>query len=542
MPRPMPRPLHAALAALALACLVLAPGPARAWTLTILHTNDVHSRLIEFDGSGRLCLEPGADCAGGAARLLAAVRGVRAEGGAVVLLDAGDQFTGTPLFSRRRGAAAARLMRLAGYDAMALGNHEFDLGPQALESFAGELGFPLLAANVEAPDRPGLGRLLEPYAIVRRQGRTIGIIGALTPETATLAKDAAWAVFRPLAPAVTMAAHELRASGAEVVICLTHQGYVRDLELAASVPGLDVIVGGHSHTELGAGPDAAGPYPTVVASPRGEPVLVVTDGKWGRRLGRLDVEFDEAGTAVAWSGAPLDLGPQAPRDPEGQELERAWTAELGDYLKQPAGTLRAALDGAKGTCRSGECALGDAVAEAALEALRGAGARLALINAGSIRAGLPAGPVTKGDLATVLPFGNRLILARLTGAEILAALEHGVSRAAPGEAGQGGTGRFLQVAGLRYAWTPLAPPGGRLVSAQVRLPGGGFEPVDPGRVYTVVLSDYRAAGGDGYAMLAGPGGQGYDTSIPLVQALGDWIMARSPLAVATDGRIHAAGP
>lgn len=522
-----------------LTCLLLAAAPSvgSAWDLTVLHTNDVHSHLLEFDDAGRLCLDDEPQCAGGVARLATVVQAERARGTGVLLVDAGDQFQGSALFTKHRGQAAARFMNLLGYDAMVVGNHEFDLGPKVLAEFAQALSFPLLAANVEVSGLPALSRALLPYAIVVRDGRKIGIIGAVTPETSFLSRPGPDVRFEALAPAVEMAACELRAVGVDVVVCLTHQGYAQDLELAARVPGLDVVVGGHSHTALGEVEGAAGPYPTVVSSPEGLPVLVVSDGKWGRALGVLRVEFDEAGVPVAWSGAPRPLDPEVPRDAETLESVREYVVELKEFLGEPAGSLRAPLTADRTQCRTGECAMGNVVADASLAALGSAGAQLALVNAGSIRTGLPQGPVTQRDVATALPFSNTLVLARLMGSDILAALEHGVGRAASDQSDMGGTGRFLQVAGLRYAWTPDNPPGSRILSVDVRQPEGGYALLESGREYVVVINDFLAAGGDGFAMLQSGARGAYDTSLTQAQALREWLVAHSPLAAGQDGRI-----
>jgi 5'-nucleotidase len=179
-------------------------------------------------------------------------------------------------------------------------------------------------------------------------------------------------------------------------------------------------------------------------------------------------------------------------------------------------------------CRRGECALGNLVAEAMLAAVPGA--EVAITNGGGLRAGLPDGQVTIGDVLTVLPFGNTVAVMGLRGADMLAAIEHGLSQ------GAGTAGRFPQVAGIRFAWDPTAPPGGRVRGVQVAQ-GSGFAPLDPGRVYRVVTNDFMRKGGDGYVMFRDRALDPYDTGPVLDEVVADAI-ARGRLAgVPPDGRI-----
>lgn len=515
-----------------------APSPAAdRFTLTIVHTNDVHSRLLASDPSGRPCLLPGEDCAGGMARAAAVVRALREGGEEVLLLDAGDQFTGTILFQKYKGAGAARVMTRMGYDAMVPGNHELDLGPGGLAAFLDAVSFPMLSANMHTGDVPALQGRVVPYAVFERGGRTIGVVGATTPETAYLVRDAGGVAFSPVRPAVRRAVDALRNAGVDIVVCLTHQGYAQDKLLAATVPGIDVVVGGHSHVSLGPGAEYAGPYPSVTRSPGGAPSLVVTNGKWTSSIGVLRVTFDAAGVPVRWRGRPEPLPADLEPDPAVQEELDALRAGLEGFLDEPAGATAAPVTATREACRHGECPMGDLVADAMLAATERAGARLALVNAGAIRNGLPGGDLTLADVSNALPFGNAIVLVTLTGRDIVDALEHGVRRAAPGQEGQGGTGRFLQVAGIRYAWTPDNAPGSRILAVDVRDGRGGYEALVPDAEYRVAVNGYLAGGGDGFNMVAARTGSAYETSIPVVQAVRDLLTAKAPVRVEEDGRI-----
>ncbi len=505
--------------------------------LTLLHTSDVHSRLLPVDRSGRLCTDPEAahDCLGGTARVagVAAEAKQRLPNDTVLLLDAGDVFQGSTFFSLYKGRAAARVMNAAGYDAMTLGNHEFDEGPGVLGSFLGKAGFPVLACNVDATASPALAGQVFPWVVLDMGGTPVGVIGALTPETAWLSKGGGSAVFKPVAPAVARCVSELEARGVQVVILLSHQGITPDLALARSVDGIDVIVSGHSHVILANdGPNAFGPYPMVVDTPSGAPCLVVATGEWGTRMGRLSVRFDESGTVRSWSGRSLVLDNSVPEDPAVQAVVQ----ELAQALEPFKATIttRTAQAVSFEGCRSRECAMGDLLAEALLQAGQSTGARVGLINAGAIRSGLPQGDVTLSDLLTALPFGGDVVTTTISGADLMAVLEHGLSRAG-GETE--GTGRFLQVAGVRLAWDPAREAGQRLVRAEVKDADGNWGPVDPGGRYVVATNGYMASGGDDYRVLAKRAATRYHTGVTVAQALRRYLADRWPLTVTLDCRI-----
>ncbi|MBU1002633.1 MAG: 5'-nucleotidase/apyrase family protein [Proteobacteria bacterium] len=505
-------------------------GCAQPYRLTVLHTNDVHSHLTQFDPDGQLCPEDSPKaCVGGLARMATVARGERSKDGNVLLLDAGDQFQGTLYFTRFQGQAAAKLMNALDYDAMALGNHECDAGPQVLADFAAALEFPLLACNVDASTESPMDGRMRPHVLLERGGRRIGIIGLVTPETAFLSVPGPTLRFTDPEACVSRSVAELTARGAKIIIALSHSGYAADMELARTVKGLDLIVGGHSHTRLGPDPEAAGPYPTVVESPWGQPVLVVQAGQWGRELGRLWVDFDSSGVPTSWSGQPVPLASPVPRAEDVLALARGFEVQLAAIRSQTVGTLKHDLEAPKELCRFAQCPLGDLVADATLAAAHSAGAQAALINSGGIRAGLPAGAVTLGNVLTALPFGNEIVVADLPAEILLEVLEHGVSRA--DGSFDSGTGRFLQLAGLRLRWSPSRPPGGRILGAEI-FDGHLWLPIRPGLSYRIALPDYLLGGGDGFAMLKPFRASAYSTARSTADALGEYLQAHSPLAAA----------
>ncbi|QXM25055.1 5'-nucleotidase C-terminal domain-containing protein [Elioraea tepida] len=525
------RTLLAAAPVLAAPALVRAEAPLR---LTVLHTNDVHSRHEPVNRFGAACRaedQASGACSGGSARLAAAVLRERADaeaaGRRVLLLDAGDQFMGSLFYTHWRGEAERRVMAAIGYDAMALGNHEFDHGPETIARFVRTAPFPVLGANLDTREEPALAGLVRPWVML---AGGIAVVGAVTAETPRISSPGPRLRFGEESAAVAAAAAEARAAGARAVIALTHVGFARDRAIAAAVPGLAAVVGGHSHTLLSnSDPSALARYPQPVPGPDGRAVPVVQAGANNRFLGRLDLDLDTEGRVVEARGDALPLAFAGPRDLAVEAL----VAELA----LPLAALRARVIGAAAAplpndaCRREECALGNMVAEAMLAAARPSGAEIALQNGGGLRSGLAAGPITWGDLLTVLPFSNTLATLTLAGADLRAALENGFS------AVESGAGRFPQLAGLRVVWDPGAPPGRRLVSASVVGPDGSTRPLEDGRLYTIVTNNFLRQGGDGYLSLRDRAVAAYDGGPNIEDVVEAWIAARSPVLPVTDGRI-----
>jgi 5'-nucleotidase/UDP-sugar diphosphatase len=515
------------LLAAALALPALRPAAAEPATrLSLLHLNDFHSRHEGAQANGAGC-RPDADCLGGSARLVAAVKAARAAaegaGRAVLALDAGDQFMGSLFYTHHRGLAEAAIQREWGCQAMALGNHEFDHGPENLARYVRALGVPVLAANLDTAAEPALAGLVRPAAAFRLGGARVVVIGLITEDTPVIASPGPRLRFRDAEEAAERAVAEARAEGPALVVLASHRGFQADQRLAARVRGVDVIIGGHSHTILANRADAAGPHPVLAEGPD-RPVRIVQAGALGRFLGRLDLDLDAAGRVVAQAGEAAELVPAIAPDAEAAAIVARFAAPLGELRARPVATSAAAFD--NGACRSGECAIGNLIAEAMLAAVPAAD--VALQNGGGIRASFPAGTISYGDVLTVLPFGNTLATATIRGAHLLAALENGLS--------QPGAGRFPQVAGLRFVAEMSRPAGSRVVSAEI-LRGERAGPVQPDRAYRLVTNNFVRRGGDGYAMLRDHALDAYDTGPLLEEVVAAHLAAQAPATPRTDGRI-----
>ena len=517
------------------------------YTLTVLHTNDVHAHILQFNQYGSSCEEEDAaegKCFGGVARRATKVDEIRAEGDNLILVDAGDQFQGTLFYNQYKGEAAQRFMNELGYDAMAVGNHEFDDGPGVLGSFIRGVNFPVLSANINASQEPELAGLIKPYVVLEVGGEKIGLIGCTTEDTAILSSPGPNVVFNNIETSVAAAVLELEGMGINKIVLLSHAGIGRDKQVAAAVDGIDVIVSGHTHTYLSnTDEDAEGPYPVVVDSPAGTPVLVVSDAAWGKYLGRLDVTFDANGVPVSWQGNPITLDASVLQDPDILAEALALDEPLEALRNQLIGSAAVDLDGDRDSCRFGECNMGNLITDAVVWATATEGTQIAFLNGGSIRTSIPAGDVSRGDVLEVLPFGNTIATFELTGADVWLALENGVSRAENPE--NEGTGRFPQVAGMRFTWNPSLPAGSRVTSVDVKNPDGSYSPIDISAAYKVAANAFMRGGGDGYDVFAERAINPYDFGPTLADSVEDYIAAHSPVATEVEGRItqdDTAGP
>ncbi len=503
----------------------LAEG-AEAHRLTILHMNDFHARHEPVDARALACAPDRPACFGGAAHLASAIAAERgaaqADGRQVLLVDAGDQFQGSLFYSAWKGEVELAVMHALGTEAMAVGNHEFDHGPANLARFVRAARFPVLSANTDAESDPDLRGLLRPHAMIDKAGLRIGLVGLTTQQTAIGSSPGPLVRFTEPAEALTRSAAALRAAGARLVIALSHLGLDIDMTLAGRVPGVDVVVGGHTHTLLSdSEPGAAGPAHMAVGGPAGRAV-VVQAAAYGRYLGRLDIDLAEDGTVLAYGGDCRHVSLALPEEPRVAAIVAHYAAQLEGVRRRVVGRAEAPVGNT--TCRIGECALGSFIADAMLASVRGAD--IALMNAGGIRTGLPGGELTLGDVLTMLPFGNAVATLQLSGTDLQAAIANGLARM--------GAGAFPQVAGLRITWNPLAPAESRLLALEVG-GAGGYAPIDPARLYRVVTNNFLRSGGDGYAVLRDRAIAPYDAGPGLDETVAAAIAA-SPFAPRTSGR------
>jgi len=499
------------------------------FSLTIMHTNDTHAGH-----------EPQSNGNGGVAREAAVVKQIRGQVDNSVLLDAGDRFTGTLFHTQYLGQDQVQIMNLLGYDAMTLGNHEFDNGDDILAKFIEGLKFPVVNANIDASASPVLKDKWTPTTVLDVGGQKIGVIGLTTADVPDIASPGKELVFNgDYAKVVNDAAAQLTEQGVNKIILLTHTGIEVDTTLLPQLENVDVVVGGHSHTLLSnTYKGAADAYPLKFNSASGEPMYYVQAGSNNVYLGRLDVVFDANGVVTSAAGDTILLSQYITPDTEMNDLVAELSVPIAEMRNTAIGaTTDVLLVGDRAVCRVEECNMGDVIADAMRAET---GAQIAIMNGGGVRASIEPGEITLGEVLTVQPFSNLISTFELKGADVVAALENGVSQLVV-ENGkvkrEGAPGRFPQVSGLRYTIDPTKEPGSRIVSVEVEGKNGDYAPIDLEAVYKMVTINFVRLGGDGYTVLAENAINPYDFGHVDYEATVAYLKANSPIKTEPEGRI-----
>jgi len=501
----------------------------KVYEITILHTNDFHARfrpISKYDNNCSAKNNAKGKCFGGTARLITAIEDARSRHSNTILLDGGDQFQGTLFYNLYKGKVAAEMMNKLGYDGMAVGNHEFDDGPETLRAFMDSVNFPVLMANANVHMEPELKGKLQKSTTLYRNNQKIGLIGINTEKTAELSSPGDNVIFTDAVAAVQAEVDFLTEAGVNKIILMSHSSYEIDKMIAANTTGVDVIVGGHDNTYLSNVSDRAkGPYPTVVNGTQ-----IVQAYAYGKFLGELSVLFDEAGNVIYATGEPITI--------DGSVNENSQIVARLDELEEPinalketiVGTVSSPLTGDRAVCRIQECDMGNMIADAMRGAVIDKGYTIALQNSGGIRASLDAGEVTLGEIMTILPFQNTLSTFKVTGQQLLTAIENGVSEV------EDNAGRFPQVSGMRYTFDLAKPANeGRVTSIEID-EDGSWKPLDLNKIYGMVSNNFIRGGGDGYKVFRSAS-EIYDFGPDLADVVANYIKANPGYSGYTDNRI-----
>ena len=518
------------------------PGSEK-FTLSLMHTNDTHANLDNV------------------AKRVTAVKEVRAKKPDSLLLDAGDVFSGTLYFNEFKGQADLQFMNLMKYDLMTMGNHEFDLGSspeghKALAEFVKKSKFSFVSTNVnyskdtylkklfsnEITSKPKSGNIYN-GVIKTINGEKVGFFGLTTEET----KDISSPVNITFSNYIDEANKTVKAFeklGVNKIVAITHIGYDdnpaydNDLTLAKEVDGIDVIVGGHSHTQLD--------EPVVVnTDEKGEakdPTVIVQAYQYNEYLGTLDVEFDKKGKIVGHAGELIKIADKT-ADPEAEALLKPYKDKIAEIKNTPtegvaAKALTSPRDGGdvtKPSVRKNETELGNLITDGMLDKAKEFNPKtvMAFQNGGGIRADINEGPITLGEILTVLPFGNTLATMELTGAEIKEALEHSV-RVAPAE-----SGGFLHVSGMKFTYDSTKPAGDRVQTMEVKNADGSYSSILLEQKYVIATNAFTAKGGDGFTVFQKAYNEGRVTDIGLAdwENLRDYVNKLKDVNPQIEGRI-----
>lgn len=475
--------------------------------ITILHMNDFHGHMLPYIDKTLKINTP----VGGAARISWMIQKVRSRNpDGTILLSAGDMFQGTPLSNIFEGQPVIEFMNAVRFDAMALGNHEFDWGMETLSRLSLAAEFPFLSANVIEPSSQFLSNI-KPYVIVNRKGIRFAVIGLTTPDTAwttrpEVVKGVRFSAPQDILPTVI---DKVKTEGANFIIVLSHLGLDVDRQLASAVSGIDLIVGGHSHT-------------AVTDPVKVNHALIVQAGYYGAYLGVLQLSIDpETLKTVSYTEKDeLEIvysGPGEPVDPNVGRIVDLYNDQIRSEMSKVIGESSVDLQQRPYE----ESNLGNMICDALKEDSR---ADLAFFNGGGIRADIPKGKIILEQIYTTLPFDNVVVTMDLTGEQILQLLEQNA----------GMENKILQCSGLRVHYDMSRPFGSRVTGALV-----GDQPIRSGMNYRVATNDFLAAGGDHFTVFQQGTNLTYGKLIRDVVVL--YLKTHCPVHPSIEGRITISG-
>ena len=449
--------LKGAICYIFLSFLFVTLGYGQPVQLRILHVNDFHGFAEPHKSLGS------DELLGGIPYLAAKANKLRREKPSL-LLSAGDMIQGNNWANLVQGESVIEWMNEMRFDAMVLGNHEFDFGQEVLKKRISEARFPILGANVEGLE------FLKPYVVKELNGVRIATIGVDTEETPVTTHPRNVLGLKWISPIGTVRKYvgELRPK-ADVIVILSHMGYPADRDLAEKVGGINVIVGGHSHTKIR--------KPISIGK-----TLIVQALEHGKALGVLDLTVQD-GKITGYEGHLEEIKPEKGKEDKATlAIMKKYQEKVDAVLHERIGEAEVDLDGEN--VRKSETNLGNFVADIMRHVSK---ADVTLINGGGIRTSIPKGEVRVKDVFAVLPFDSYIVAIRLTGRQIREALEHGVSGVENEE------GRFPQVSGMSFQYSPSERRGSKIKRIFI-----GGAPINLNQEYLVATNDFLAAGGDGY--------------------------------------------
>ncbi len=459
--------------------------------LEILHINDSHSYLNGMQQNGNPSYDKNSQ-KGGFARLHKEIQKYPN----ALLVDAGDRFQGTLYFALFGYEPLVKIDNAMNFSALTLGNHEFDNGCEFLNSYLNKLKTPILAANITATAECSLKMdNIQPSLIKEINGEKIGIIGISHDNPTKVSQPCNCVSFPDYQTAIRQQIQHLKSQQINKIVLITHLGLAKDLQIAENIADIDIIVGGHTHSYLGDDPneEIEGKYPTIIKSPKNEPVLIV-QAKYGMEyLGYLNVQFDENGVISDFHGKPIKLIGKA--DSQISEILNPYNEKISQK-QQIIGKNEISMNDGLQECRQKECFSALLMSLAMLEATQNLGTQIAFNNSGNSRLALPVGDISELDLLTTFPFNDKIVVKELTGNEIKNALEQGISS----DANKKSFSSMLQPANLKYSINLNNPPKQRISDIQIKI-HGKWQPINFSQKYKVAMNSYLANGKSVFGML-----------------------------------------
>ncbi|XP_034947657.1 protein 5NUC-like [Chelonus insularis] len=535
------------------------------WNLNIIHTNDMHSRFDEFKTPMSECLpahKESNQCYGGFARVATLVREARNASNSMLYLDAGDVFAGTPWFTEYKWKIASQFMNILKPDVATLGNHEFDNGPGGLAPYLKKSNFPIVVCNVDFSMEPELKDInISKSIIFNINGHKVGVIGYLTPDT-KYTTSTGKVTFSSEIECIQNEIKKLQNQNVNIIIGLGHSGYDFDKKLAQEVEGLDLIIGGHSHSFLYTGdvPDTDVPlglYPTVIEQKISKrKVYIVQAYAFTKYLGNLSITFDADGEIKAIRGSPVLLDHKIPQAVDVVQALNELKSRIEAYSHKSVGYTRVLLDHSL-QCRTKECNLGNLVTDAMIEDNLNniqdndngwTDAAVAVVGSGTIKScihKLLNETITMADIKHVLPHANKIYKYRISGKKLLEVLENSVALLQHGIENDDPSGRFLHVSGIQVHYDLSKPIGSKVITdlllircAECLVPK--FEQWNIDKNYTILINEFIATGGDGFTMLIDE--KPLSIGITLEECVANYIQQKKVVFPSVEGRIKFINP
>lgn len=486
-------------------------------TVNIIHINDHHSHVE----SEPYKLVFGEVQLGGLARVATKIKQLRNSLKNPLVLHAGDALQGTIFYTLYKGDVDVALMNLIGFDAFELGNHEFDDGETVLAKFIKQANFPVIAANIDASQNKEIAGLFKPYLIKDIEGEKVAIIGIDTLKTVNSSNPNKNVIFHDEVKTAKKYVQKLEKQGINKIIVLSHYGYHQDMNLAKQVAGIDIIVGGDSHTLLGdvksLGLTSEGDYPTIVLSPRNEPVCIVHAWQYSYVVGKLEVKFNKKGQVDKCQGNPILLvgsnnkiianNPNiefVKEDPIVAAKLVEYSSKIKNLRQQVIGQaadnlwhIRVPGIHPTGVELPNGSYIAPIVAEAFFQQLEKLGFEpdIAIQNGGGVRTNLLKGNITIDNVYNLLPFNNTLYILNMKGSEIKQVLEDAVSHIWDDG---GSTGAFPYGSHIRYTIEKNKPTNQRFTQIEIKNKQGIWQAIKADKYYKVVTNSFLMDGKDGY--------------------------------------------
>ncbi|CAN8017586.1 unnamed protein product [Ixodes persulcatus] len=527
------------------------------FNLTILHTNDIHSHFLQSDKRGGNCTEEKAgnkSCFGGVSRIITKVREIKNEKPDTLFFNGGDFFQGTVWYTVLKYNIVALAMENMMYDAVCLGNHEFDDGPKGLYPFLVRMkaaNVTVLGTNLVTEDEPALNNItVLKSKIYTFNDVQMGVMGVVTTETLTIAKPGNIKILNEI-KSIKEEIEILKKQGVKLFAVISHVGYEKDQEIAREVKDLHFIVGGHTNTllyngKVPGGEKPAGDYPTIVKRGDDSIALVTQDYWFGKYLGYLELQFDSDGKLMAWSGNPILMDSNVAEDQRMLDMLKPYEEKVRKAGEEYIGVSKVELEADNKTCRLKECNMVNLIADSffAYYANRNStipqawsNVNAAVINAGITRSSIQQGTIRRRDIMAAMPFESSLVVLTMTGTQLQNMFNYGISKFTWYNDPEGS---FLQVSGVRVVYNFTKPNTSRtetleILCANCSIPR--YEPVESKKTYKIVATSFIARGGDGFT---------FDTEVTKtmategrmdVEVFTEYVRKMSPIKTPEEGRV-----